>query len=47
MEAANNRFVKIYGSGNLLPGEWHVHSLRAGVGSSITTQGRRKGFEGG
>ena len=32
-----NRFVKIDGSGNLLPGKRHVCSLRAGVGSSITT----------
>ena len=37
MEAAKNRFVKIDGSGNLLPGKQQVRSLRAGVGSSITT----------
>ena len=36
MEAAKNRFVKIDGSGDLLPGKRHVRSLRAGVGSSIT-----------
>ena len=35
MEAAKNQFVKIDGSGDLLPGKWHVCSLRAGVGSSI------------
>ena len=28
MEAAKNRFVKINGSGDLLPGERHVRSLR-------------------
>ena len=37
MEAAKNRFVKIHGSGDLLPGKRQVRSLRAGVGSSITT----------
>ena len=37
MEAAKNRFVKIDGSGDLLPGKRQVRSLRAGVGSSITT----------
>ena len=42
MEAAKNRFVKIDGSGDLLlPGKRHVHSLGAGVGSSITTHGIR------
>ena len=41
MEVAKNRFVKIDGSGYLLPGKQHVHSLRAGVGSSITTHGVR------
>ena len=29
--------MKIDGSGDLLPGKRHVCSLRAGVGSSITT----------
>ena len=33
--------MKIDGSGNLLPGKWHVHSLKAGVGSSMTTHGVR------
>ena len=38
MEAAKNRFVMIDGSGDLLlPDKRHVRSLRAGVGSSITT----------
>ena len=37
MEAAKNQFVKIDSSGDLLPGKRHVRSLRAGVGSSITT----------
>ena len=37
MKTAKNRFVKIDGSGDLLPGKRHVRSLRAGVGSSITT----------
>ena len=37
MEAAKDQFVKIDGSGGLLPGEPHIRSLRAGVGSSITT----------
>ena len=42
MEAAKNRFVKIDGSGDLLlQGKRHVRSLRAGVGSSITTHGVR------
>ena len=36
MEAAKNRFVKIDSSGDLLPGEQHVRSLRAVVVSSIT-----------
>ena len=29
--------MKIDGSGDLLPGKRHVCSLRAGVGSSVTT----------
>ena len=29
--------MQIDGSGDLLPGKWHVCSLRAGVGSSIAT----------
>ena len=33
--------MKIDGSGDLLPGKRHVRSLRAGVGSSITTHGVR------
>ena len=37
MEAAKNRFVKVDGSGDLLPGKRQVRSLRAGVGSSIAT----------
>ena len=37
MEAAKNRFVMIDSSGDLLPGKWHVRSLRAGVGNFITT----------
>ena len=38
MEAAKNRFVKIDGSGDLLPGMQAAPSaLKAGVGSSITT----------
>ena len=37
MEAAKHQFVKIDGSGDLLPGNQHVRSVTARVGSSITT----------